>query len=327
MSTQIPNEIAAIIDAEEIRREKERQEMEQAAALKRQANVEQGRREYEDLYAAVLQQHPLPESIKPYLVPVDQVVSEDELEREGRNPSKDMLPYLRFEIPGLAPIIYNPGNFYWKVASARDSFDLDKPPGFGFHNSPWETDLNTALVLAKGSALELEEMVRQFEQARENRKESFEERQRHAQDEAVQEEDARRKAEQLNGNRSEAFVNEVAIPIYAEVLKCIKNRGLLEAIYKANNYLAEADLTDEDGKPLQDDARAARVRCMLMESIIDDLDGFWSLKKEGPVAVAKALAELSLDWGVKLPADWSERAKAYETVSVETEAGEEEDDE
>lgn len=126
-------------------------------------------------------------------------------------------------------------------------------------------------------------------------------------------EEARQAAYAVKRARREAsiqFVNQYAVRIFAALFQGMNNIAVLCA------------LTRED-RPRKDAKRAdvlTSLRIALADRALDGVVGLnWDLQEKGPLAVAKFMQGVAAEWGVKLPADFLEKAKEFEpAVAVET---------
>ncbi len=94
-------------------------------------------------------------------------------------------------------------------------------------------------------------------------------------------------------------LEEFAIPLLAAAFEEMTNAEAMRALVRD-----ERGLKDLSGQKL-----LKKLRELLAETALENHSN-WSVRSKGPVAMAKYLAGVAKTWGVKLPKDWDERAKA-----------------
>lgn len=173
-TTKVPKKVAAMITAERKRQEAELRERDAAAAREKAAMVEKGRQLYEAHYEQALQK--VPEWLRQYVVPVStERTDEEDLERTGRGWGRVDGSRLTFNIPGLAPISFDPEKAMFMSACASWNSYEDTQPQFNYRNSEWKENLSAILLQAEREAQKLAEQQAEYERVQVTQKEFIEE--------------------------------------------------------------------------------------------------------------------------------------------------------
>jgi ParB family chromosome partitioning protein len=109
---------------------------------------------------------------------------------------------------------------------------------------------------------------------------------------------------------SEKFEEAEVFPLFATLLDPLDNLGLLVAMAQ----LDEVDFTRGGKSP----SRKEKLRRCRIDIMTDILGGETN-EGEGPTLLAKHLQGLAKTWGLSLPKDWLEKAKAFEPETNEPE--------
>ncbi len=141
---------------------------------------------------------------------------------------------------------------------------------------------------------------------------------------AGENEDRERKSTMVN--KSRAFLLSLAVPIFAVVLEAIKNDQILKALYESCQVYIDPDehpeLFDKNEDPIEGPEFSQARRRSLVEDMLENSfhvynSSWYALQQDGPLAVAKYLQGLALEWDVTLPGNWLEQAQAYEEGPLE----------
>jgi hypothetical protein len=119
---------------------------------------------------------------------------------------------------------------------------------------------------------------------------------------------AKREHERELSNAAEKF-RKLAPPVFASAFKELTNIPAMQAL--------------EGPKTKADWPKAKRLQVLheaLADDAIDRMD-LWQKERQGPVALAKHLQGVAKEWGVKLPADWMERAQGMMPKETNEERG------
>lgn len=95
------------------------------------------------------------------------------------------------------------------------------------------------------------------------------------------------------------------------------------ALAVIDRALGQEMITEKEG--LSDADRVRAYHYALGKRVLRELKAYYTVRNEGPVAVAKSLAGMATEIGLQLPADWIEQAQRIEsgeTISAETEKSE-----
>ena len=124
---------------------------------------------------------------------------------------------------------------------------------------------------------------------------------------------------------TQRFLRQEAAPMFAVSFKGLVSPAVLEALIEA----LVRDRNWKRGLPEGRAARCGRLRELLAFRVLEALLDH-ALASRGPVATAKHLTGLAKSLGVKLPADWQDRAEALvpkpASVSTDTESEADDDD-
>jgi hypothetical protein len=165
----IPKNIAAIIQNEEVRQEKERQVKELARLQEEAAWIEKGRSIVREVLALGVGK--LPAQIREYVIPIDQMkIEEDELSRLGHGWVRPDGIFLQIRIPGLAPIEFNPEKEIYKSYNA-DQDGTWSEPVYRFRDNNWYQDPAPALVDARRAFVQIGELQASYEALKKVREE------------------------------------------------------------------------------------------------------------------------------------------------------------
>jgi hypothetical protein len=103
----------------------------------------------------------------------------------------------------------------------------------------------------------------------------------------------------------------------------------LDPIDNLGFLMAMARIDEDDFEHFQDDgskisSRKEKLRACRISILHDMLENdIYDVEDDGPVATATYLQGVAVTWGVKLPADWLEKAMSYEPNPVPTETKDE----
>ena len=123
-----------------------------------------------------------------------------------------------------------------------------------------------------------------------------------------------------NERLSEQFIKTLAVPIFSAALDPIKNQKVMATLFRcsSSSFLDSDDhpgVIDDQGEVVagkeQEFDQIIR-RVMVAYMLGQAVENFYQFERKGPIAVAKSLQPVAADWGVTLPEDWLERAKAFE---------------
>jgi len=138
-----------------------------------------------------------------------------------------------------------------------------------------------------------------------------------------------RKTNQVNITHSVQFYENLAVPVFATMWDAIKNQQLFEAIFQGfRNYYIQ----DINGKEIQyaelpdDENRTEVLRRFLTRGVLKNKFPY-DLQQRGPLAVAEHLQAVAMEWDVKLPEDWLEKAQAFAENPPKPKPEEEDDEE
>jgi ParB/RepB/Spo0J family partition protein len=120
--------------------------------------------------------------------------------------------------------------------------------------------------------------------------------------------------EQKLRNASKKFQEAEVVPLFATLLDGLDNLGFLMALARFDD---DNFKPDDGGKELTRKEKLRRCRIEFMSDMLEN--EFYENEEEGPVACAESLQGIAKTWGLALPKDWLERAKAFEPESVATE--------
>jgi ParB/RepB/Spo0J family partition protein len=109
-------------------------------------------------------------------------------------------------------------------------------------------------------------------------------------------------ARQRRVGQSEAFIDQIAVPVFGNVFRPLK-RGVLIILASMVFYGHEVSADDDAAHEL---ARRLLRRQTNSETCV-----------AGPVAVAKHLRGVAKSWGLDLPGDWLELAEKFENETVD----------
>lgn len=152
--TKVPAEIASIIDQKRQAMQAERQRLEEEESRKVNAAIEKGIVIWQDYLNTVV------EAVPVWLWPYKE--SDDiDFERMGHGWEKPASRSLCFDVPGLAPILFDAEKNRWKTPFAVWDQWEDSKPHFSY-NSQWFDDLQRVLLDAEETQQNLEELERQY---------------------------------------------------------------------------------------------------------------------------------------------------------------------
>ena len=123
-----------------------------------------------------------------------------------------------------------------------------------------------------------------------------------------------------NQRLSVQFIKTLAAPIFSVVLDPLKNRKVMATLFEcsSSSYLDSDDhpeVLDDHGEVLagKEQELDQIIRRSMVEDMLDRaVEDSYQFESKGPVAVAESLQPVAAEWGVTLPEDWLERAKAFE---------------
>ena len=187
MSTQIPSEIAEIIERKKIAMLEEHRQDEELKQRKLEEATEQGKVIFNAwLEDAILK---TPEWIRPYL---DQEREIDYVRiASGWDRPENMVLY--FSVPGLAKIVFNPKDNQWRCETSgwhHDYGDADQPYLHFTNSSNWRNDVEYVVGRAQQEMREYEEYMTQYavlqeERARQAERDLQDQADREAQDNLI----------------------------------------------------------------------------------------------------------------------------------------------
>jgi ParB/RepB/Spo0J family partition protein len=115
------------------------------------------------------------------------------------------------------------------------------------------------------------------------------------------------KIERENAEKSESFIEEVAISAFAPAYAGLDNIPALVAIAEPNSTF---DPDDEEFKKATKGRKLEILRQHLADyalSYVLDYD----IRAKGPIATARHLQGVAKEWGLKLPKDWLDQAEPF----------------
>ena len=160
---KVPTQIAAIIEKNKLAMKAKQEENERIELEKRNRLITVGRAQLRLVIAETLKL--VPEWLQKYDATAS-TFDENDLVRIGEGYNKLDLLWMKFDIPGLAPIQFN-GTDNWRAASAYVSWREygDGIPKLEFNNSSyWQSDLEHALIDADQELERFAEMQKQYQE-------------------------------------------------------------------------------------------------------------------------------------------------------------------
>lgn len=129
-----------------------------------------------------------------------------------------------------------------------------------------------------------------------------------------QEEQRLREIGQENRPKTVAFLEQVAVEVFAQAFAEIKSIAPILALFS----LSEQEAFGKE--PLTRSEKLAQLRRKLADRALDNIVR-WDMQMKGPLVAAEHLQGVAATWGVQLPEDWMLMAGRFagETVAVETE--------
>jgi len=249
---QIPEKVAGLIAWKELQIQNNLQAKERQAQVKKDADIETGRKILREKIAKALLS--APEWIREY-DRTEREFDDNYLERIGRGWDSLSDLVLRFSIPGLPRILHNADA--WMCATAK--CDDDESPNLDFTSAHWDRDLEEVLVQAKSEMLKFDQMLIQHDERAQTRRiaeENYEQ---------VEQERALKNQQSVQQERAETELlfaelknDPIAILLMKAFLQIRQERSMFEKL-----------LDDADGILISREERSSRKTDELRRQVAD----------------------------------------------------------
>jgi len=167
----IPANVAAIIEEKKSIIQKEQQAKQEKDQREKNDSIEKGKVVFNERLQTACSE--IPTWMMQYL----QIDDDVDYERIARGWDNLSNIYLRFDVPGLAPIMYSDHKKAWKTSySHYNEYSEDSKPEFSFRDTNWEDDFAYVLYQAEKHNREFDADMRRWAELQANRLKLYEQR-------------------------------------------------------------------------------------------------------------------------------------------------------